>query len=288
MLNTVYRDAITRRDQILAQIRGPKHDTIVGQAKQNWIPYEPTKQSGDKTTIAGIDSSFNTIKFQGLDLGITTAVSVLDTGDVIADLHDTGFGSHLDLSAKSRQMEIKACKQTVDWLCANNNNNDGLILMDGSLYSQFMFQTTPPPQEADMILETIQNNNVLFVSKNSNTQKQFGSIAGDIFYYNQTTKGPGFSKPFAEKIYYNNTVITSTFVRLADSTPLIKLELLGSGHSDTEIKSILSQLYQNSVGGYPHALKLAHNNCKVSVDNMNKMASVLGLHNEVGSREVLE
>ena len=48
------------------------------------------------------------------------------------------------------------------------------------------------------------NNNVVFVSKTSNTRAQFekfNSIAGDIFYYNHATITPGFSKLFRDPKY---------------------------------------------------------------------------------------
>ncbi len=133
-------------------------------------------------------------------------------------------------------------------------------------------------------------NNVIFIAKTSNTKKQFekfGSLAGDIFYYNHITNSPGFSKLFVEKKYGQDKTIASTFVRLSESTPIIKLEFLGEDHSESEIKTVLNKLYKNSVGGYPYALKLAHNNCKISDKELSKMVSLLGLSNEIGSREVL-
>ena len=81
-------------------------------------------------------------------------------------------------------------------------------------------------------------------------------------------------------------MISSTFVRLSNSTPIIKLEFLGEQY-DNEIKSVMNKLYKTSVGGYPYALKLAHNNCKISDKELAKMVSLLGLSNEIGSREVL-
>jgi NurA-like 5'-3' nuclease len=133
-------------------------------------------------------------------------------------------------------------------------------------------------------------NNVIFIAKTSNTKKQFEnleSLAGDIFYYNHVTNKPGFSKIFVEKKYGTDKVISSTFVRLSDSTPIIKLEFLGKQYGDNEIKSVMNKLYKTSVGGYPYALKLAHNNCKISDKELAKMVSLLGLSNEIGSREVL-
>jgi NurA-like 5'-3' nuclease len=101
------------------------------------------------------------------------------------------------------------------------------------------------------------------------------------------TKNPGFSKTFVEKKYGKDKIISSTFVRLSDSTPIIKLEFLGENHDQVEIKSVMNKIFTNSVGGYPYALKLAHNNCKISDRELSKMVSLLGLSNEVGSREVL-
>ncbi|MFB5603879.1 MAG: DNA double-strand break repair nuclease NurA, partial [Candidatus Nitrosomaritimum aestuariumsis] len=163
-----------------------------------------------------------------------------------------------------------------------------LVLMDGSLHSQFM--TRQSSLDALVVKTMKKKNNVIFIAKTSNTKKQFekfGALAGDIFYYNHVTKGSGFSKLFVEKKYGQDKTISSTFVRLSESTPIIKLEFLGSDHTEDEIKSVLNKLYKNSVGGYPYALKLAHNNCKISDKELSKMVSLLGLSNEIGSREVL-
>ncbi|MDH3361487.1 MAG: DNA double-strand break repair nuclease NurA [Nitrosopumilus sp.] len=277
MLNTVYKDAIINREKILSILRGPKFEQILQKARENWIEFTPIKE---EVSMAGIDSSFNNTKFQGIELWATTAVSIKSDGEVLVDLHDSGLGSDTDLSRIASKMEIDACEQTVDKV--------DLVLMDGSLHSQFM---TRQSSLDTLIVKTMKKrNNVIFIAKTSNTKKQFeslGSLAGDIFYYNHITKGPGFSKIFVEKKYGSNKVISSTFVRLSDSTPIIKLELLGNDHDEIEIKSLLNKLYKTSIGGYPYALKLAHNNCKISDKELAKMVSLLGLSNEIGSREVL-
>ena len=277
MLNTVYKDAILKRDKMLSVLKGPKFEKILQKAKENWIEYEPQKE---ESIIAGIDSSFNNTKFQGIELWATTAVSIKSDGEVLVDLHDSGLGSDIDLSRIASKMEIDACEMTVDQV--------DLVLMDGSLHSQFMTRQSTLDK---LVVKTMKKqDNVIFVAKTSNTKKQFedmGSLAGDIFYYNHITKEPGFSKLFIEKKYGQDKIIASTFVRLSDSTPIIKLEFLGQDHSEAEIKKVLNKLYKNSVGGYPYALKLAHNNCKISDRELAKMVSLLGLSNEIGSREVL-
>ena len=277
MLNTVYKDAIINREKMLSILKGPKFEQILHKAQANWNDFTPTKED---VITAGIDSSFNNTKFQGIELWATTAVSIKSNGDILVDLHNSGLGSDIDLSRIASKMEIDACEKTVDEV--------DLVLMDGSLHSQFM--TRQSALDAQVVRTMNKKKNVIFIAKTSNTKKQFenlGSLAGDIFYYNHVTNGPGFSEIFVEKNYGLDKIISSTFVRLSDSTPIIKLEFLGGKHDNDEIKSIMNKLFKTSVGGYPYALKLAHNNCKISDKELGKMVSLLGLSNEIGSREVL-
>jgi hypothetical protein len=277
VLNTVYKDAIINREKMLSILKGPKFEQILQKAQANWNEFTPTKEN---VSTAGIDSSFNNTKFQGIELWATTAVSIKTDGEVLVDLHDSGLGSDIDLSKIASKMEIDACEKTVDEV--------DLVLMDGSLHSQFM--TRQSTLDAQVVRTMNKKKNVIFIAKTSNTKKQFenlGSLAGDIFYYNHVTNGPGFSEVFVEKNYGLDKIISSTFVRLSDSTPIIKLEFLGGKHDNDEIKSIMNKLFKTSVGGYPYSLKLAHNNCKISDKELGKMVSLLGLSNEIGSREVL-
>jgi hypothetical protein len=277
VLNTVYKDAIVNREKMLSILKGPKFEQILQKAKENWVEFTPIKQN---VITAGIDSSFNNTRFQGIELWATTAVSVKSNGEVLVDLHDSGLGSDIDLSKIASKMEIEACERTVDLV--------DLVLMDGSLHSQFM--TRQSSLDALVVKTMKKRDNVIFIAKTSNTKKQFenfGSLAGDIFYYNHITKGAGFSKVFVEKKYGADKIISSTFVRLSDSTPIIKLEFLGGHRDNDDIKTIMNKIHNSSVGGYPYALKLAHNNCKISDKELAKMVSLLGLSNEIGSREVL-
>ncbi|RTZ70748.1 MAG: nuclease [Thaumarchaeota archaeon] len=278
MLNSVLKDAIKKRDETLSILKGPKFEQIVKQAKSNWIDFSPTKQDVD---AAGIDSSFNSTKFQGAELWAVTAVSVKSDGEILVDLHEHGLDSNPELASLASKMEIDACQESVD--------KADLVLMDGSLYSQFL---TRQKSLASSLVNTItKRNNVVFISKTSNTKKQFenlGAIAGDIFYYNHATISPGFSKIHEDPKFGSDMIISSVFARLAESLPLIKIELLGSGYDNDDFKLILNKILKNSIGGYPYALKLAHNNCKISNKDLSKLASIHGLSNEIGSRKVLE
>ena len=277
MLNTVLKDAIKNREKTLSILKGPDYEKIIQKAKENWIDYVPEKQEVDS---AGIDSSFNSTKFQGAELWAVTAVSIKSDGEIVADLHEFGLDTNPELSSLASKMEIDACNMSVD--------EADLVLMDGSLYSQFM--TRQAALTESMINAMKKRNNVVFVSKTSNTRKQFedlGAIAGDIFYYNHATKAPGFSKIFEDSKFGNDKIITSIFARLADSLPLIKVELFGTGYTNDDFKQVLNKIFKNSISGYPYSLKLAHNNCKISGKDLAKLASIHGLSNEIGSREVL-
>ena len=277
MLNSVLKDAIEKRDETLSILKGPEFERIIKQAKANWVEFSPTKQD---VVAAGIDSSFNSTKFQGAELWAVTAVSVKSDGEILVDLHEHGLDSNPELASLASRMEIDACQESVD--------KADLVLMDGSLYSQFL---TRQKSLANSLVNTItKKNNVVFISKTSNTKKQFenlGAIAGDIFYYNHATSSPGFSKIHEDSKFGSDMVISSVFARLVESLPLIKIELLGSGYADNDFKLILNKILNNSIGGYPYALKLAHNNCKISGKDLAKLASIHGLSNEIGSREVL-
>jgi len=278
MLNSVLKDAIKKRDETLSILKGPKFEQIVKEAKSNWVDFSPTKQD---VVAAGIDSSFNSTKFQGAELWAVTAVSVNSDGAILVALHEHGLDSNPELASLASRMEIDACQESID--------KADLVLMDGSLYSQFLTRQKPL---ANSLVNTIsKNNNVIFISKTSNTKKQFenlGAIAGDIFYYNHATISPGFSKIHEDPKFGSDMIISSVFARLAESLPLIKIELLGSGYDNDDFKLILNKILKNSIGGYPYALKLAHNNCKISNKDLSKLASIHGLSNEIGSRKVLE
>ncbi len=278
MLNTVYRDALKKRDEARSIFKGERFERIIQAARENWIDYEPQKTDA---VIAGIDSSYNSTKFQGLELWVVTGVSIKSDGTIITEIHNQGLGQPTpELETQASKMEVEACAASVE--------KADLVALDGSLYSQFL---TRQSSLGSSITSSIKKrNNVVFISKTSSARKQFeklGAIAGDIFYYNHALKRPGFSKIFVDNDLGPGRVVSYVYARLRHSTPLIKIELLGAGISESEIKSLLDRLTKNSVGGYPYALKLAHENCKITNSDLSRLVSLYGLGNEVGSREVL-
>lgn len=278
MLNTVYRDALKIREEAKSILKGEKFEKIIQAARDNWVQYEPQKRDG---TIAGIDSSYNSTKFQGLELWVVTAISVKSDGTIISEAHNQGLGQPSpELETQASKMEVEACAASID--------KADMVAMDGSLYSQFLTRQASLGNTITSAIKKRQN--VVFISKTSSARKQFeklGSVAGDIFYYNHALKIPGFSRVFIDNELGPGKVISYVYARLRDSTPLVKIELLGSNHTESEIKSLLDMLTKNSVSGYPYALKLAHDKCKITNADLARLVSLYGLGNEIGSREVL-
>lgn len=278
MLNTVYRDALKKRDEARSIFNGERFEQIIQAARENWIEYYPQKRD---SVIAGVDSSYNSAKFQGLELWVVTTVSIRSDGTMIKEIHNQGLGQPSpELETQASKMEVEACAASID--------KADLIALDGSLYSQFLTRQASLGQDITTAIK--KRHNVVFISKTSSARKQFeklGSVAGDIFYYNHALKKPGFSNIVVDKELGPGKVVSYVYARLRDSTPLIKIELLGPDHKESEIKSLLDMLTKNSVSGYPYALKLAHESCKITNADLARLVSLYGLGNEIGSRELL-
>src|SRR5579872_7599539 len=112
MLNTVYRDAIKKREEARSIFSGEKFDKIIRAAKENWVEYNPQKKDAE---IAGIDSSYNSTKFQGLELWVVTGVSVKSDGKIITESHNQGLGQPTPaLEIQAGKIEMDACIDSVD------------------------------------------------------------------------------------------------------------------------------------------------------------------------------
>ncbi len=71
--------------------------------------------------------------------------------------------------------------------------------------------------------------------------------------------------------------------------PILRIELV-KGVRDTseqEIRELMNLLRYHSVAGYPYCLKLAHKICKVSNEDIDRLASIYSLQNEQGARDAL-
>ena len=275
MLREILRHAITHREKIINVLNYHNFENVLQKAKDNWIQYSPQKK---KKVLYGIDSSYNSIKYQGLELSAVDAVSISTNGNCQSRLYDLFLERKKeDLSEISNRMEITACQDTVDVT--------DFVLMDGSPYSHFTTRHTPLREITKIITK---RNNVIFISKTSNSNIQFGSIAGDIFYFDHATRKTGFSVPHIDDTHGKSQTITTSYVRLTEDTPLMKVELVGHDFTNNNFMKIMDILVNESVRGYPYCLKMAHNECKITRKDLDKIVHFFGTKNETGSRDLLE
>ncbi|HYZ51356.1 MAG TPA: hypothetical protein VE593_10745, partial [Nitrososphaeraceae archaeon] len=101
----------------------------------------------------------------------------------------------------------------------------------------------------------------------------------------------GFSAPF-QNIQTNQRHgnIIEMYARLKECTPMLKIEIsdLNIGQiNNAEVKKLLDMLSFHTVAGYPYCLKLAHQNCKITKRDMDRIIGLYGLKNEAKSRDPL-
>ena len=157
-----------------------------------------------------------------------------------------------------------------------------VVCVDGSLVSRLLKSTDAAAAEVVKIY-----GGSIFVSKSSESRLQFGSMgsrAGDIYYYGHAGKGAGFSIPVETQ--FRHAPLFEVYARLRVHTPMIRIEILGAA-SKQEITKILDRLRHHSVAGYPYCLKLAHNTCKISNEDIDRLASIFSLQHEQGARDAL-
>jgi len=279
MLHDIYLDAIKKHESKRAGISesDSTNRKILEKARESWAEYQP---AAFKSVLAGIDSSYNRQRFQGFHLYAIDAVCVTKEGNILAKEmdHDIGVRDQSQLEARSMEMETSLARKSA--------SKADLILIDGSMISRFVRASASAVTSLiDLIGE---HKNIVFVSKTSDSREIFermDSKVGDIYFFNHIGKKAGHSKPYLITRY--KEPVTVVYARLGDFTPLIKLEL-HDGITGKEVQVTLDQLAYGSVSGYPYVLKLAHNTALVSDNDIERLASIYGLKNEIGAREVLQ
>lgn len=277
MLKQVYLDALRTRESKISRIRDTNYEAISRQATASWVPYVPTPAA---CRSAGVDSSWNKRAYQGLNLYVVDAVAVSHSNEIIASVYDDDISD----SARNESLESKAMgmEAAVAQLASESGKAD-IVCVDGSIMARLNKRAAS--QAFD---DAKKYKGSVFVAKTSESRAQFGGLgsrAGDIYYYNRAgSSGSGYSIPFAVQTPYG--VISELYIRLRDSTPMLRLEILGQA-DELEAKRVIDQLCHRSVAGYPYCLKLAHNTCKVSDQDIDRIASIFSLQNEQGARDAL-
>jgi NurA-like 5'-3' nuclease len=245
-----------------------------------WNGYEPIAKDCESV---GVDSSWNKRSFQGLDLYAVDALSVNSENEILAIEWDTGLKIIRDemLESEALFMESNVTEN------ATKKRDIDIISIDGSLASRFRQNNEACIMQITDIIK--KNNNVIFVSKNSDTKTQFASLgakAADIYYFNHIGDSAGFSAPL-QNIQTNprHGNIIEIYARLKECTPISDMTV--GQINNAEIKKLLDMLSFHTVAGYPYCLKLAHQNCKISRRDIDRIVGFYGLKNEAKSRDPL-
>ncbi len=277
MLREIYLDALRNREQKISKVRDSNFNSILKEAESRWIRYEPSPAT---CVTAGVDSSWNKRAYQGLNLYAIDAVAVSSTNDILASEYEDEIAD----SARNESLETKAMgmEAEVAQKAAATEKAD-IICIDGSIIARLNKTGSISAQESAK-----KYGDSLFIAKSSESRSQFaslGSRAGDIYYYSHASKtSPGFSGP--EEIQTSYGRIFEVYARLRESTPVIRIEIPKNTEVEV-VKGLLDGLAYRSVGGYPYCLKLAHNACKISNEDIDRIASIFRLRNENGARDAL-
>ena len=275
----MYLDALRNRERKASKVKDASYDSIISEALSRWILYNPRSE---ECKSVGIDSSWNKRVFQGLSLYVIDAVAITSTNKILAAAHEYDIcdsARHELLESKAMMMEARLAQKVLE----KRNEDVDTICIDGSLVSRLTSVTMEVAREMVRLY-----GKAIFISKSSESRFQFstlGSKAGDIYYYSHATKSAaGFSKPILTHLRYTNAY--EIYARLRDGAPILRIEVIGSTSED-EVKSLLDKLRYHSITGYPYCLKLAHNNCKITNDDIDRLASIFNLQLEYGARDPL-
>lgn len=140
--------------------------------------------------------------------------------------------------------------------------------------------------------------NFVAISKTSKSTDYFSSMVPDMAIFEKSVKSEGYSEPKTVKLsemkyslpvyhgFFSSLSFTVFYARLEQGMPVLKLEVPGSV-DDKKIAGILSVMKGVSVAGYPHLLRKAHMDAKISNHDMSSVLRSLSVIENTG-REVVE
>ena len=284
LLSDLYLDAIKNKEKKLSSLHGDEFDDLLKIASTKWVEYEPTKKL---SFSVGIDSSWNKKSFQGIDLFVIDSTAVSSQNQVLGSKWDYGISNITgdSLSAKAMKMEIDLTKSVLD-------QKPDYVCVDGSIISNLVHNKNVSYREnVQGLFDRDEESDVLFISKNSTSKDQFkeyGSRAADIYYYNKLGHKTGFSLANKNKFISDDLDVVEIYARLTAYVPLIKIEIIDRANiTQSEIQNLVNGLCYHSIKGYPYCLKLAHQSCKITNNDVKRLASLYGFKNEFGSRDSL-
>ncbi len=286
MLIQTYRYAVENREELLKPLDSIINRKFYESAEKAWIEQEPNAM---EERIAAIDSSWNYVKFQGYYLYAVECVSVfadnsfvteplcevgLDTMSVNEGDGKIAYNPSLWLQSKGMSFEYELAIKSLD--------SARYVLVDGSLLARYYDRRQRKTVEFyEHARELMNKENLIFVAKTSESNAMLGGTMGDIHYFNRATKKAGYSRP-----YYDSVGITIFYARLDDYEPCLKVEVPGK-LSEDQCRRVFGIIGTKRFNGYPYCLRLAHQRCKLTIEDMERLSNVLGLDIEPGERKVL-
>jgi hypothetical protein len=286
MLVETFEYAVNNREEILSRIEFEEHESILGKARGLWVDYNPSSESRP-AKLVGIDSSWNFVPYQGFYIYAVDAVSILGDGTyLVPPLIDVNLST---LSVKSGEDYVSSPQLALESIGMDYEFEQAkscvgkadYILVDGSVLARYNDGTRKESSFHETAKELMQQEGMLYISKKSFSSTALHGGLGDMFYFNRVSSKPGYSMPYTDR-----SGVVVSYLRLAEDTPCIKLEIPGSAGKG-EIEGLMDLLAGDSVDGYPYVLRLAHEKGKVSHEEMGKIARLLGLEVEFGGRQVL-
>ncbi|HKR74262.1 MAG TPA: DNA double-strand break repair nuclease NurA [Candidatus Nitrosocosmicus sp.] len=286
MLPDLFLDALKNKETKISSLHGDGFKDLLDIASNNWTEFRPI---GNSAFTIGVDSSWNKKSFQGIDFFVIDCIAIDSQNDVSRSKSkwDYGIGNigGDSLGLRAMQMEIDVTKLILD-------QKPDVICLDGSIISNLVHnKNNSYIQNVRSLFEDLGETRIAFISKNStstNQFKKFGSKAADIYYYSKLGFEPGFSKASINTHISATLEVLEIYARLSSYVPLIKIEIVnGAKISENEIQDLLNKLYFHSIKGYPYCLKLAHQTCKITNNDVNRLANLYGFKNEFGSRDSL-
>mgnify|MGYP001626350035 CR=1 FL=1 len=300
---------------------------VAKNVKSQWIFFKAFQNPYQKRfRVSAIDSGYNYREFRGYALYIQNTVWVAidvdgsESSSGVVDI-DVTSSSNIDY-----ELSLLSTIREMDSVC-NLVNNFDIVLVDGSLIAVFskirralLEGSGELLQSKNINIKDSLNNflitlslypsKIVFISKNSTAKDVLGLVKGDIYYFERYTDGlPGYTKPLdltksrhigiaaAAKTFShtikNVTGLSSTiymsYVRFEPFSRIYRVEFVSEKGEDVEqrIRHLINTLSSYIVAGYPYPLMRADQIARISYDDVDRVAIVLGISSDPYDREPL-
>ncbi len=220
MLIDIYKHVVDNREKIFQKLDIKITEEMHKKARSIWHDF-PDEHYNAK--LAGIDSSWNLIPYHGFYLYAVDGVSLDRSGSLITKVrYEIGidtlefqegnkivYNPSISLSSKGMALEYQLIRDTIDKV--------DLTLVDGSLQAR-IYDSKRKSSLEFYEYANIKRDDIIFISKRSESRSMLRGPAGDIYYFDHATYTTGYSSPYYDK------GITIVYARLADYLPCLKIE----------------------------------------------------------------